>query len=391
MSNIFNGFADNLLTGVLNPKGNLADYSHASRTFVKNQFRLAPKVKFLYHVYFDINKDAISAVLPSWKDRHTLESGLMVKQTDLPSFSVQVEAKKKYNRTKNVQTGITYEPLAMTFHDDNLGMMTGMLEAYFRYYYTDPFGEDVASWFNKKFIRNNTTGAVAGIAGYNPSSPAVAGPPLLDNTYKNSKSNETLHGLNSFGRQGPPFFNSIHINQMTKRTFTKFKLVNPMIESWRYGDMNYGSSGETNDLNVTFRYETVWIERGGTKAGRGLNDTNPVGFGDLAHYDITPSPLNIMGGGAVSLLSNLTAAGDIINNFVGGDNNKSASDLFDYKQTGGMSTLGAIIGGINIFKNLGQLTEEGVLEEVGGLVLGGVDGLYDNVVSGEPGLGGEIE
>jgi len=392
MSNIFNGFFDNLVSGVLNPKGNLADYSHASRTFVKNQFRLAPKVKFLYHVYFDINKDAVNKVLPTWKDRHTLESGLMVKQTDLPSFTVQVETKKKYNRTKNVQTGVTYEPLSMAFHDDNLGMMTGMLEAYFRYYYTDPHGTDVYPWYRKQLVRNNTQGSIAGVAGYTQASPAVSGPPLLDNTYKGSTANQTLHGLNSFGVRGDPFFNSIHINQMTRHTFTKFKLVNPMIESWRYGDMNYAGGGETNDLSVSFRYETVWIERGSTSAGRGLNDTNPTGFGDLAHYDVTPSPLNITGGGSVSLLSNITAAGDIINNFVGGDNNRSVADLFDYKQTGkGMTTLGAIIGGVNILKNMGQLTEAGVMQEVGGLVLGGVSGLYDNVVSGESGFGGADE
>ena len=49
---LFDGFLDNLISGVLNPKGNLGDWRHASRTFVKNSFRLAPKVKFLYHVAF---------------------------------------------------------------------------------------------------------------------------------------------------------------------------------------------------------------------------------------------------------------------------------------------------------------------------------------------------
>ena len=57
MSTIFNGFLDNLISGALNPKGNLGDWRHASRTFVKNTYRLAPKVKFLYHVFFDISED----------------------------------------------------------------------------------------------------------------------------------------------------------------------------------------------------------------------------------------------------------------------------------------------------------------------------------------------
>ena len=44
----FNGFLDNLAQGALNPKGNLADFRHASRTFVDDSFRLAPKAKFLF-------------------------------------------------------------------------------------------------------------------------------------------------------------------------------------------------------------------------------------------------------------------------------------------------------------------------------------------------------
>ena len=34
MADKFSGFADNLINGALNPKGNLADWQHASRLFV---------------------------------------------------------------------------------------------------------------------------------------------------------------------------------------------------------------------------------------------------------------------------------------------------------------------------------------------------------------------
>ena len=53
-----NGFLDNVVSGALNPKGNLADYAHGSRLFVDDNHRLSPKVKFLYHVTFNINPAA---------------------------------------------------------------------------------------------------------------------------------------------------------------------------------------------------------------------------------------------------------------------------------------------------------------------------------------------
>ena len=48
MANLLKGFLDNVLKGTLNPKGNLADFAHASRLYVDDSFRLAPKQKFLY-------------------------------------------------------------------------------------------------------------------------------------------------------------------------------------------------------------------------------------------------------------------------------------------------------------------------------------------------------
>ena len=46
MANLLKGFLDNVLKGALNPKGNLADFAHASRLYVDDSFRLAPKQKF---------------------------------------------------------------------------------------------------------------------------------------------------------------------------------------------------------------------------------------------------------------------------------------------------------------------------------------------------------
>jgi hypothetical protein len=385
--NIFDGFLDNLGQGILNPKGNFGDYQHASRTFNLNQFRLAPKVKFLYHVFFDINRDAINTLLPSWLERHTLESGLMVRQAQLPKFTVNVETLKKYNRTKQLQTSISYDPLTLTFHDDNLGMMAGLLEAYNRYYYVDAWGNEqiVANSYNKQFP---TTQKISGSGAGNYYSNKMTYLELGDNTYKGAPFNKSFHGLNTNPRS--PFFNNIQISLMTKKTFTRFTLVNPILENWDYGDVDY-SANEPNQLNCTVKYETVWMDRGATQAGKGITGTSPKGFGDLAHYDVTPSPLSIFGGGAVSLTSTIGAVGEIVNLFKD-DDGSTQGQLFDYGGTDAeFNILKAIIGGVNVIGNMGKITEAGVLEEVGGLITGGAGTFYDNQVSGVGGFGGLLE
>ena len=50
------------VSGFFNPKGNLGDFRHAARTFVDDNFRLAPKSKFLFHVFFKINTNALKSL-----------------------------------------------------------------------------------------------------------------------------------------------------------------------------------------------------------------------------------------------------------------------------------------------------------------------------------------
>lgn len=390
-------FLDNLFSGALNPKGNFGDYAHAHRTFNKHQFRLAPKVKFLYHVYFDFSP-AMKQILRSWHEKHKLEAGLLVKSVDLPGLTMNTETKKKYNRTKHVQTGITYDPVNMTFHDDNLGIMTGMLEAYYRYYYADGwYDEDpVKGYYSKSFAGNggNNSGKppVANISSMYPP-PSTSVPSVLqlgDNTYKGAEANKTLHGLNTLPTH--PFFNSIQISQLSRHTYTQFKLVNPLITNIKFGDLAYGSSSDTNELSVSFNYESVWIERGSVWAGKGVAGTSPTGFGDLSHYDITPSPNSIYGGGGVSLGSIIDGAGEIINSFIRDGEDSQGTDLFDYGEAKDESNIfKTIIGGANVLGNIGGLSESGIREDITNVIRGGTGNLYDNIVSGEGGFGGLLE
>ena len=82
MANIFNGFLDNLVNGALSPKGDMADYAHAARLYTDDNFRLAPKQKFLYHVTLNLNENVINKILPGWVQRHSNEVNMLVKSVD---------------------------------------------------------------------------------------------------------------------------------------------------------------------------------------------------------------------------------------------------------------------------------------------------------------------
>jgi len=93
MANKFNGFFNSVAAGALNPKGNLGDYQHAARLFTDNNHALAPKTKFLYHVFFDINPTAAS-IIPTINAQKINEMGMLVKSADLPVILHKLKLKR---------------------------------------------------------------------------------------------------------------------------------------------------------------------------------------------------------------------------------------------------------------------------------------------------------
>ena len=77
----------------------LKDYSHASKIYVADNFRLSPKYGFLYHVAFDLNPG-----ITKTPNSEQLELGMMVKQVNLPGFKVNVKKQNAYNRWNYTQT-----------------------------------------------------------------------------------------------------------------------------------------------------------------------------------------------------------------------------------------------------------------------------------------------
>jgi len=261
-----NEYFDNL-SSLGKVKGNLGDFAHASATFLRNNHRLAPKFKFLFHVNFSINPQALAQY--NLQDYlKTTEFNLLVESAQLPNFTLDTETLNMYNRKKIVQTRINYEPVEIVFHDDMAGLTTLLWEAYFRYYYQD--GE---------YTRLNSDGSSNNNPAAFRNTPVRNIPASFNYRYGLDKGNKT---------PSVPFFNSITINQLhtidTKRKHTSITLLNPMIQTFNHDRVEYGANDfMKNTMRV--QYESVIYGRNNTR------EDTPSGFANIAHYDKQPSPL----------------------------------------------------------------------------------------------------
>ena len=235
----------------------LRDQQHAARTFVDDQFRLAPKHKFLFHVAFNINIGALRNL--DLVQRHRNEINMLVKSVSLPNFSVTAETLNQYNRKKNIQTTHKHNPIEINFHDDNMGIINQLWQNYYKYYYADPTSAE-----NTNAYKRNATKSYS----------------FVNNSY----------GLDNGSLN--PFFNYITIYQMARHEYVSYKLHNPIITNWNHNRVDY-SQNTVHDNQMQLQYEAVSYGVGETTQG------DPEGFG-LEHYDQTPSPLQVGDAGTIT-------------------------------------------------------------------------------------------
>lgn len=326
-----NSYFNNLAQGLTNPKGNLGDYAHANYIFVNGQYRLAPRTKYLYVCFLELSNDARNFAKAFGADPSLVEeAGILVKSADLPKMSMEVSTKNQYNRKKNVQTNLTYDPVTLTFHDDNYGLTTALMEAYYRYYFVDG--------------NYTTPGAV----------------PQYDsrNLYKSENFHRFRYGLDN--DVGDPFFTKIKIYQMARQDWTSFTLVNPLVTSYQHDTMDHSDATTPSQNQMTIAYESVFYDRGS------VLDDPPPGIGG-SNYDNRPSPLTAGGGGTRSLLGP-------------GGVGEGLAGIFDDIAEGRVSGR-TVIETFNTFQNARQLTREGLRQEglsilsnipVGGLAAPGI-------------------
>lgn len=312
MANYFTRFLTGVAEGILNPKGQQANWQHATRLFVDNTMRLAPRTKFNYYVRFELNKAAIRA--PDFTNKHQEEIGLLVKNADLPKFNFDSVVKNQYNRKKIVYKQINYDPVNISFHDDAAGIINAMWAVYYGYYINDRHNPMAA--YEANHLRPTKT---------------------PKDSFRYGMDNDITE----------PFFNSVSIYTMSRRRFLGYTLINPRIKSWSHGSMDYAVS-EFNDNQMTLEYEAVKYSAGQVKYN------NPKGFATL-HYDSVPSPISVAGGGVATL----AGEGGVLDGLEQVFGNISSGAAFD--SFGGF--LGTAIGAINTYKNIQGLSKDGLKRE----------------------------
>lgn len=318
------------LQPVLNTGIQMKDYAHASRLYADNVFALAPKAGWLYYVVFDVEPSAITD--QQWANQQRLsEVGMLVKAADLPKFAIQTETVNQYNRKTVIQKGITYNPLSISMHDDQSNVVHNLWLNYYRYYYAD------STWGGTGPIgtaKDNTPGA------------------YQNNKYlpANDLFTPTDYGLNS-KLTVAPFFRSITIYQLNRKLFTSYKLVNPIIQSWEHDRVDQTQGSKLAESRMNINYEAVFYGVGRVKKDE------PSGFA-MFHYDSSPSPLSLAGGGNNSIFGPggvvpgaLEIFGDV-SGILNPDSNISP-----------LGVLGTVIKGANLVRNVKGITKESLRSE----------------------------
>lgn len=273
-------FLDDVKTGLLGTDY-FRDFEHGSRVFRSGTMALAPRLKFLYHTYFTINP-SLSEMTAAFGRTRLTQVGLMTKSFQLPNFNVQTETLNQYNRARVVQTGVKYQPVTITLHDDGSDVVRSLWRQYYAYYYGDSRG----------------------------SSPDVGRRGIYENTQNKYSWGYSGEALNGSGTK-PPFFSDITVYGFNQKQSVGYRLVNPTIASWQHDTFDYSETGGTLEHQVSVEYE--WVEY--------LDQTAVPGFGDPASYDNAPSPLgqagstsSILGPGGV-----LDSIGDTLGALASGD------------------------------------------------------------------------
>ena len=268
-------FGQNLLKGFFGSDF-FKDYRHASRTFRSAGYENAPRLKFLYHVYFNLNTVELPGLRSAFSLSDASTLGVLVKNVQLPNYSFQLEEFNQYNRKRLVQSRINYEPVRVEFHDDSGDLIRNLWYKYFAYYYKDP-----SQPYNGVASSNNVN------------SPNFAPTPPSD--YNGRDLYEPNRGGNDWGYIGederdgskPYFFRDITIYGFNQHNFVSYTLVNPMIQSFNHDTYDYSAGGETMSNTMEIKYETV--KYGSGKLGSG----NVVpGFANPQYYDNEPSSLS---------------------------------------------------------------------------------------------------
>jgi hypothetical protein len=256
----------------------LRDFTHASKIFRGASFEKAPKLKFLFHVYFGLNETEYSnGTIGTLTNQEPI--GVLVKTVKLPSFQLITHDLNQYNRKRVVQTKIRYEPVDITFHDDSSNIITKLWNEYYTYYY-----KDSTNYVNSQF---------EGKAGYVPPSNAKSNLNDSRNIYTDNIEGKTNWGYigetNNSSGEKKSFFKYITVFGFNQHKFTAYTLVNPILTRASHDTYSYSEGNGTMEISMTVNYETVIYNQGAMDGQRPENIATQFGLDSV--YDRRLSPI----------------------------------------------------------------------------------------------------
>ena len=289
----------------------IKDFAHAARMFVDNNYELQPRYTHLFHVVFNLTPQAAQL----FANQDKLEINMLVKSIDLPSFNIDLQTHNQYNRQVHSQHKINYNPINVTFHDDQKDLIRSLIHTYTSFYYDDA-----------RHAQNSRA---------------------YSTTDRYGDNSGDAYGLRSGNVR---FFKNIQVYSMLQKRFAEYTLINPIVNALNHDTHSYGTGGFMQHT-MQINYETVKYATGF------VNNVNPKGFGTV-HYDNTPSPLGVFGAGVDNSIFFRNGFIDVFNTVV--------SDLNEG------NLLGAVTRGGIIFNNLKDVDLNKVLEKDLTRVLGSV-------------------
>ena len=320
---------NNFLSGFSNGLPGMKDFRHASRLYIDDNQRLAPKQKWLFHTVFEIDNTVPARPFTGAQQS---EINMLVKSCELPKYDMNLEEKQQYNKKVYIGTRIKYSPVSITFHDDQADIINAFWKSYYEYHIADSL-------------------TVANLGGSNG---------FTDDDMYKPYPIATQFGMDNAVERKKPFLKSISIFLLHKKQFTSFKLINPIIGSFSHDtlDQTDGAGILTNTMQIF--YETVLYGAGSIK-------TELKGkFADL-HYDFEPSPLSVLGRGTTSIFG----AGGILDGVSSAITNYQEGNVF-----------GAVLGAINTYNNAKKIkAKDAVKEELKGIVKDGIIGIGESARS----------
>ena len=309
----------------------MKDYQHASRLFIDDRHRLQPKNKWLFHVVINLNPELAKDL--KFKRNQLLELNMLVKSCQLPKYDMNVEQKQQYNKKVNLMTKISYLPINIVFYDDYVDSVNSFWNQYLQYHIVD-----------SQASRNS--GGVENLR--------------RDTYYDTGDNMKHQYGMDGIKSRNLPFLQSIEIFALNRKQFTSFTLLNPTIGSWSHDDLDAADGAGIMYNTMQVFYETVLYGAGNIaySPDNTLGSRGPQGFATL-HYDLSPSPLSVLGGGTTSIFG----PGGIVDGI--------GSVIGDIRS--GNVNVGTILKGINTYNNAKKIkAKDAVKEELKGIVKEGV-------------------